>query len=201
MSEEIEIEFKNMLTEEEYQRLMNEFVDKQTSNCSSLFKQTNYYFDTLQFDLKKQLCALRIRYKNGKYMLTLKEPHEKGLLETNQRLSEQAAKQALINCSFPSGAVTEKLKKRLKDAFASLTYLGELHTERTEIKIDEGILVFDKNKYLNHIDFELEFECSNWEKGKVFFYHFLNEYNIPKRKTPNKILRFMNEKKKTGGGK
>ncbi|MCY7706811.1 CYTH domain-containing protein, partial [Bacillus safensis] len=40
-----------------------------------------------QFDIKSQLAALRMREKNGQWVLTLKEPHEIGLLETHQTIA------------------------------------------------------------------------------------------------------------------
>lgn len=197
MMEEIEIEFKNLLTVDEYVQLINAF----TIERSALYKQANHYFDTPHFHLKEQQCALRIRAKNGGYILTLKEPHIEGLLETHQMITESEAKQTFRSCNLPPGNVTTKLKLRLGEDLTKLVYLGELKTDRIEVKIKDGLLVFDKSNYLGYTDYELEFECSDWMKGKTFFENFLNRYHIPKRDTPNKIQRFMNQKNALGGAK
>ena len=54
MSQNIEIEFKNMLTKEEFIQKKSDFQVK----SSDFVKQENDYFDTLDFALKKQwVCA------------------------------------------------------------------------------------------------------------------------------------------------
>ncbi|MFP3488877.1 CYTH domain-containing protein, partial [Staphylococcus sp. SIMBA_130] len=53
--------------------------------------QINHYFETKEFSLKELGCAIRIREKDGKYTLTLKEPHPDGLLETHDLLTKQEA--------------------------------------------------------------------------------------------------------------
>lgn len=58
-NQNIEIEFKNMLTKEEYELLLTHFqVGKE-----DLFEQENHYFDTSDFALKANHSALRIRKK------------------------------------------------------------------------------------------------------------------------------------------
>ena len=50
MSTNLEIEFKNMLSESEYQQLLNQFsIDEE-----QIWTQKNVYFDTKAFDLKRQ---------------------------------------------------------------------------------------------------------------------------------------------------
>lgn len=59
MSQNIEIEFKNLLTETEFMQLKS-FLD---IDNSMFIKQDNHYFDTANFTLKELGCALRIRFK------------------------------------------------------------------------------------------------------------------------------------------
>lgn len=59
MSETIEIEFKNLLTKVEYEKLLNAFNVKD----EQIICQTNHYFDTPDFTLKDLGSALRIREK------------------------------------------------------------------------------------------------------------------------------------------
>ncbi|MCD8511633.1 MAG: CYTH domain-containing protein, partial [Bacillus sp. (in: Bacteria)] len=83
MSQELEIEFKNMLTKEEFIRLMNIYEP-----YGNKAVQTNYYFDTNEMQLKRNKCALRIRRKGSHFVLTLKEPHPEGHLETHQNIRQ-----------------------------------------------------------------------------------------------------------------
>ncbi|MDQ0255387.1 uncharacterized protein YjbK [Evansella vedderi] len=192
MTQEIEIEFKNLLTRNEYISLMNAFgiTDKEKVG------QTNYYFDTKEMQLKENKCALRIRKKGDHYILTLKEPLKEGLLETHQTLSSHEVDRAISEGILPdTGDVVSQLKDILKTTnLIQMTYLGELTTERLEKTLPEGLLVLDKSYYFDIVDYELEFECEEWSTGQAFFESMLSKHNIPKRKTPNKILRFYNEK-------
>ena len=49
MNKNIEIEFKTGITQEKYQKLLQEFKLE-----NNIFKQTNHYFDTDQYDLNQQ---------------------------------------------------------------------------------------------------------------------------------------------------
>ena len=70
MTKELEIEFKNMLTKEEYMRLLKDF----SAFHNWPKTQHNHYFDTPDFQLKHKLGALRIRNKQGRFECTLKIP-------------------------------------------------------------------------------------------------------------------------------
>ena len=50
MSTNLEIEFKNMLSESEYEQLLNHFSISE----EQIWIQKNVYFDTKAFDLKRQ---------------------------------------------------------------------------------------------------------------------------------------------------
>ena len=88
MSQHLEIEFKNILTKEEFIKLQKYF----SVSDNDFFCQHNDYFDTENFALKQLGCALQIVEKNGNYELTLKEPWEVGLLETNEEIREEERK-------------------------------------------------------------------------------------------------------------
>src|SRR4051812_19896764 len=85
MSQNIEIEFKNMLSADEFCMIRNFFQ----LTSADFIKQENYYFDTKDFALKQHGCALRIREKKGRFEMTLKQPHPDGLLEINEILSPE----------------------------------------------------------------------------------------------------------------
>jgi uncharacterized protein YjbK len=189
LSQEVEIEFKNLLTKEEYFSLLDYFKINE-----SLFTfQENHYFDTNNFALKDRQSALRIRSKQGAYTLTLKTPLEEGLLETNQTLQKEEAEALLNDGVFPFGEVNNTLQS-LGIPTKQLHYFGTLTTKRAEIEYKNGLLVFDASFYMNVEDYELEYEVKDYDAGQKRFLSLLEERNIPTRKTENKVKRFYNAK-------
>jgi uncharacterized protein YjbK len=189
MKQEIEIEFKNLLTEEEFRLLLIEY----SLSESQFTLQQNHYFDTASFSLKETGAALRIRYKKGVYTLTLKQPLEEGILETHQSLSNEEANNMLTGGSLVQGDVYSIVQSLQVDP-TSIIYLGTLETNRAEVQYRDGTLVFDHSHYLNKDDFELEYEATHFKQGQEDFATLLKKYGIPTRKTENKIRRFFNEK-------
>ncbi|EIJ81836.1 adenylate cyclase [Bacillus methanolicus PB1] len=185
MSQQIEIEFKNLLTKDEFHRIQKVFQIK--SNDFS--KQINYYFDTGIFSLKEFGSALRIREKDGFFELTLKQPAKEGLLETNQKINSVEAEKMLHHLIFPEGTI-KTIFQDLNINILELEYLGSLTTFRAEQIYKGGLLVFDHSYYLNTEDFEIEYEVTNREEGQKIFLDLLSEHKIPLRNTENKIKRF-----------
>ncbi|HYK74789.1 MAG TPA: CYTH domain-containing protein [Pseudoneobacillus sp.] len=185
MSQSIEIEFKNELTITEYEKIKAFFkLDE-----SQFFIQINHYFDTIAFALKEKGSALRIRKKGTAYELTLKQPYQDGLLETNQILTEIEAKEALEKNIIPNGQVADLLVDMQID-IKHIQFFGTLTTNRAEWEFENGLLVLDYSTYLNTEDYELEYEVHNRKKGQVVFNKLLTTLQIPVRKTDNKIKRF-----------
>ncbi len=189
MNQEIEIEFKNLLTKEEYERITERYFPDQ----HPIANQVNHYFDTKTFSLKNLHSALRIREKQGKRVLTLKQPLKEGILETHQALSENEAETIIQHGILPAGQVADLLFD-MGIQPQSLHYFGSLETNRMELEIEGGLLVLDHSLYLGHEDFELEFEAIHYENGKKQFEDLLKSLNIPSRSTDNKIKRFYDRK-------
>ncbi|PAD24921.1 CYTH domain-containing protein [Niallia circulans] len=190
-NQNIEIEFKNMLTKEEYELLLTHFqVGKE-----DLFEQENHYFDTSDFALKANHSALRIRKKKAEYELTLKQPHPDGLLETNKTLSKAESDDIFSTGKINDEQISSLLRNMNIDP-ASIIYFGSLRTIRAEKQIGNGLLVLDHSFYLKKEDYELEYEVSNREEGKIYFQELLATLKIPVRKTKNKVRRFYEEKYK-----
>lgn len=189
MSQEIEIEFKNLLTQEEFLRLIHEFV----VNENDFNKQTNYYFDTEDFKLKQHKSALRVRMKKEGYTLTLKQQFEEHILETHQKLSKDIFDGLLKGKTLPDGAVSDVIKNNLGINLSQITYLGELTTFRAEFPYKDGLLVLDENHYLGKIDYEIEYESADYKVGLKNFNDLLDEKEIPNRVTESKIARFFSE--------
>ncbi|MGL5295451.1 MAG: CYTH domain-containing protein [Culicoidibacterales bacterium] len=184
MKHELEIEFKNLLTEAEFLQLTEHFI------IEVFHEQTNTYFDTANFAIKSLGGALRIRTKRGKTECTLKLPnqHTHGLDEFTQSFNELFAtpEQALNQATD-----MHKLLQTHGISPKELICLTSLTTKRAECSYKNGILVFDESFYNGLQDFELEFECDNYEKGQYFFQELLTRFQIPIRQTPNKIQRAM----------
>jgi uncharacterized protein YjbK len=189
VSQNIEIEFKNMLTQEEFQLLRIHFKIE----TEQFKKQVNHYFDTNSFTLKDKGSSLRIREKGSSFEMTLKQPAEQGLLETNQMLTASQAEDALSFGKLPEGEVKYAVSKLIPDT-NSLNYFGSLTTVRAEVEYKDGLLVLDHSYYLNTEDYELEYEVTNETEGYKVFSKLLEDLKIPLRRTDNKIKRFYTKK-------
>ena len=76
-----EIEYKTLLTKNEYQQLLPLFSKIKAT------KQINYYIDTADFSIRDAKMALRIRTFETRAELTLKIPQQVGNMEYNQFLT------------------------------------------------------------------------------------------------------------------
>lgn len=181
MSQEIEIEIKNMVTKDEFEKLCTVF------SITSFTEQVNHYFETEDFAIKNNGAALRIRYKNNTWTLTLKQPAEIGLLETHQQLSKEAACKMI-----ETGKPVEGQIATILEGFGistAIKYFGSLTTKRAEIEYEGGLLVFDHSFYFHEDDYELEYEVDE-ESKKEAFLQLLSAHNIPIRPAQNKVQRF-----------
>jgi uncharacterized protein YjbK len=186
MPEELEIEFKNMLTQEEFQHIK----DHLSLTEGDFTLQKNHYFETPSNELRKKQCALRIREKNGHFELTLKQPAEEGLLETNQPVNQEEKTRMIEQGLIPSGEVADALHK-LGIQTEKLQHFGTLSTSRAETGYKDGLMVLDYSFYLNNEDYELEYEVKDRESGEEIFCKFLKSMEIPTRPADNKIKRFL----------
>lgn len=182
--QEIEIEYKNILTKKEYDQLVAQYFQKQQP-----IKQVNYYFDTSSFDLAKNRYALRIREKNEQYILTLKQPHEAGILETHEALT----KTEVISLLTGKSVLKPKIAKQLNEInvlLGQVVYYGNLTTYRLETTIEQITLVLDHSVYNNNEDFEIEIEAPSKELGLLKITEILKGSKIKKRTTKTKSERF-----------
>ncbi|SHM41419.1 CYTH domain-containing protein [Gracilibacillus kekensis] len=187
MTQEIEIEFKNLLTKEEYQRLINHF---HTSIRTEMI-QKNHYFETADFQIKKHHAALRIREKENTFQMTLKQPNPQGagLLETHANLTSTEATSSLKG-NFVAKAEIENALNTMGVSHTDLRYGGMLKTYRIELNYKDTLIVLDKSDYNGHTDYELELEAQEEAYGLKVFNEILSKHSISIRKTANKIERF-----------
>src|SRR5699024_10995508 len=98
VEQNFEIEYKNLLTIDEYLGLLDkEFPDNSNLRRKKAIYQTNYYFDTSNKDLKKQNSALRVRVTDSTNEMTLKVPYQGFLMENNLHLSDNDTSEIINN--------------------------------------------------------------------------------------------------------
>lgn len=165
MNPNLEIEYKMILNEEDYLKLMQHYQKEP-------FFQRNVYYDA-QIPLAQKGMGMRIRDYNGKHLFTLKEKTDAGHFEYEAYTQENSLK-----------ALEEK---EIQAIFKQLNIEGPfietgiLDTWRTEIACEYGCLCLDKNQYSEIIDYELEFELypqSSQEQGKKELDMILAQLNL-----------------------
>ncbi|PRY83985.1 CYTH domain-containing protein [Alkalibacterium olivapovliticus] len=189
MTQEIEIEFKNLLTKEEYDLILNDYF----TDLLDFYTQKNVYYDTASYELKGAKCALRIRLKDNMAEFTLKSPHEGHHKELNIPLSQKEAEDLISSQSISIPIqISAFLKADYQLDIDHVLKIAELTTKRIEKDYKECLIVLDKSWYSNTVDYELEVEAPSIALGKEVFSSILNQYDIPERETLNKIARARN---------
>lgn len=179
----LEIEFKNMLTYEQYDALKKEYF-----NDDMPFTQTNFYMDTDDFRLKRNRVALRVRDTGQKKEMTLKVPQTIGNMEYNVPLDDFDFTQE----TYAISELPEPIQQELVQLHihAPVKVFGALSTDRLETRYESGLLVLDKSHYLDTEDYELEYEVDDYDNGKVIFDNLLEEHKIEHTDTLTKVGRF-----------
>jgi len=177
MKTNLEIEYKTILSKEEYHLLLDYFKDAHE------IKQTNYYYQSKN-SLNKKIAA-RIRQINTCFELTFKIKQEKGKLEVNFEVPSNSVDH------FKREDVREFLNKH--QFTSDWKYIGELHTTRHIIQDKYGELCIDHNQYLDIEDYELEYEVNNDFEEFAFkrYLEILNQFSIKNIKAKAKFHRFI----------
>ena len=181
---EIEIEFKNLLSEEQYLTLFKKYDLK---NSEEIINK-NLYYDDADESFKKIGAALRIRYTNKKTEMTLKLKGKTQNIEINIPLDERYPKEPTVLPILPNEIITELERMNVKIKTPML--IQKIETLRHEVTLNENLLVLDKTTFINDIvDYELEFETKDYESGLVAFEKLLEENHINKNPAKPKIAR------------
>lgn len=172
MHTNLEIEYKVMITAEQFKNIIQAYPDRQ------IIHQTNTYFKPFQ---SKQKSSIRIREINGEFLFTLKIPTEEGVLEKETKVNDNSIE--VLN--------TPEILSCLKsfDIQGPFIKEGVLHTERHFIKDEYGELCIDKNNYGSCIDYELEYEVKkDPQKGYKRFLNILKKHHI--EYIPSKLSKY-----------
>lgn len=177
----LEIEFKTLLTKEEYHSLEDFFKDQPP------IRQTNHYIDTPDQAIRNHRMALRIRTLADRAELTLKVPQDAGHFEYNQALTFEQVETFLSKKKLPQGEIASFLTD-LDIPLTSLDVWGSLETERREKRIPKGLLAFDLSRYNSIEDYELEMEVDD-ASDETYFHEFLKEKQIEYKPAKSKVAR------------
>lgn len=191
---EKEIEFKNLLTENEYGKIQNDhFPGVKPMHL------TNYYIDNDELQLIGNLLMLRIRVEDSRQLMTVKIPDEQHVVYEYSGVTDISLTEGvrIDEESIPEN-IREQLTKR-GIPVNNLAIQGSLITERLEKPSHSGLLVLDKSSYLGTADYELEFEAPDVGTGKSEFAQILNKYGIVRREEIVKSARFYNLLKQQKG--
>ena len=139
-----ELEKKMLISKDEYDYIMDHFGYEIPLAKKAIVNQINYYFDDDDLSMNRQNITCRIRFKDGKYIGTMKK-HSCGSddksIETEIKIYDGINKNSFTDMGL-------KLQ-------------GELITKRCVVLKDANCeAVLDKNEYLGHTDYELEIEYS-----------------------------------------
>lgn len=173
---DIEIEFKALLTDDLYEKLINDH----TANEELTY--VSHYFDTEDDVLKNNNMALRIRVKENCNKLTLKhqikEDEDAYYVEVSDFLGICETRDAIDKKII----VSSVLQEYLNDFDISLDTLSKYNsftTKRIICNFDDHILFLDKTSYANGaVDYELEIESLTYDECKMNFDLYSNKYNL-----------------------
>ena len=179
----LEIEFKSLLTEGEFQSLLPLFSEVAPAS------QTNHYFDTPDWQLRDRRSSLRIRTFTDAAELTLKISQNVGNMEYNQDLTLSEADKMLAGEPLVPGQILDILTQEGISA-QDLQVLGSLTTVRREMQHEIGLLALDESHYFSITDYELEVEVEDAKTGEQAFFQFLENHDINYKFAKSKIARF-----------
>lgn len=182
---EKEIEFKNILLEEEYNKIRASHFNNETPLILE-----NYYLDNNKLTLINSRLMLRIRTQDNNQIMTLKVPESAHtVLEYSGHVNLDLLDESPLNQDDIPANIKEKLEA-LNISLEGLRIQGNLRTERLEKPYRSGLLVLDKADYLGQTDYELEFEAPDTASGQADITHILNKYDIVRREESVKSARF-----------
>ena len=185
---EIEKEFKNLLTKEQYEAIAGDYQSVFTKDIT----QTNSYYD-YEGLLQQHKMALRIRIVEGKETgeITLKIPQSSlEVLEYTEVLPVDILNAYNHDKQF---TLPTSLQEALENKGITLQTVNQttlLTTHRLEGALPENEwLVLDESHYNGKVDFEMEMEVRSLELGEPIFLGILEKYRIERRQAESKIKR------------
>lgn len=187
MSQQIEIEFKTLLTRKEFAKVKTYLgiTDK------AFVWQKNTYFDTPNNLLKRGHFSLRIRQWPQAAEQTIKVPQPIGKMELTDPLTIREAQSLVDRKTIKNQGEIGKKLAALKITPKQLHPFGTLTTYRYELHLPIGILALDRSVYYTMTDYELELEVEDAARGKQDFLAMLKKIGIIEKPAKSKIQRML----------
>ena len=179
----LEVEFKTLLSLEEYTKLVKLFKGNRTD------LQTNHYFDTSRFSLKAHDASLRVRERDL-LELTLKRKKGYSIQEFTLPISHEVFEEIRRTGIIPEGEIRNELSSLIGEQ--KLINFMSLSTLRMFFPYSNGVLFIDKSSYCGTTDYELEYEAKSYDAGKKEFIEIINTLGIQYKKSEKKIRRAYN---------
>lgn len=183
MEPSLVVEFKTLLSEEEYTRLITKYKD------NPIDLQTNHYFDTERFSLKASDASLRVREREN-FVLTYKRKKGYNIQDLRINITKEDFDNIVSTGLLPEGDITNEISNVIGDQ--KIKNFMSLSTERLYFKYGNGMIFIDKSTYLGVTDYELEYEARNYYDGKKEFLQLLTDLKIKYKKSEKKIKRAYN---------
>lgn len=180
MQQTYPVEFKTLLTSEEYSRILAKYKDCQKD------LQTNHYLDTERFTLKAIDSSLRVRNRDN-YQLTFKRKKGYAMQEYVEEITKEEFEEIKKTGVLPQSELAQEVKNIIGDQ--KLENFMSFSTDRICVQYGNGIIYLDKNSYLGFTDYELLYEAKNQYDGKKEFIALLADLQIKYKKSEKKIKR------------
>jgi len=179
MDTNLELEFKVMLTRNQYERLVKRFESPVS------FRQVNAYYFYSEYGKR---ISVRIRTLDSSRTLTFKLPEGQARREVNFPLTPKERnifKRQDVRAFLESNALNGTFEP-----------IGKLMTDRILVKETHGELCLDKNRYLGVTDYELEYEVTgDPDNAYERFLEILRLENIEYQPAQAKYTRFLKKQR------
>lgn len=185
MAKNLEQEYKTLLTETEFHRLLKEL----DLNTQDVLVQKNYYYDSPQGLLLSLDAALRLRLFVDDSEWTLKQVISENtsleLTQTNPRIITPP--QRLDKRLFHEADLLGFLQDH-QIPLHELTLNNQMTTWRYHYQIPGALFCLDHTFFPQTEDFELECELENLDQANLWF-DFLETYQIEYKPAAKKLSR------------
>lgn len=190
MSKELEIEFKTLLSRDEWQHLI------EIEQPKTKLVQTNIYFDDKSQTLKNHGAAFRIRIiENGIIEMTLKTKAKEGHFELNIPIHLEDYQSFKRTGLLPHNQSLETALSQFNITSSSLKEVATLKTTRFEKRLSsDATIMIDHSQYYGNEDFELEMEVTDASYGHQLFTDYLEQHHLIFKKSSPKIMRAIQAK-------
>lgn len=183
----IENEFKIMLTEPQYEKVLSMFA------WDSSALQVNHYYDTPELSLASLHITVRVREKCGRFFLQMKLPNGVDFSRVELEKELDGTPEEL-----PPELLNELAGEYFPEGFPAVRRLGTLSTIRNVSRFSGGETDLDKSEYFGKTDHELEIEFTDESAARAVMEKICAEAGITRAGDVcrGKIHRFLDEYRK-----